>query len=210
MTFWSIHDRRDITMAEAGWHGAWSKGVLCPECGTSSSERVPPLIMEWIPGSDTIGDFVCTAICDGFVLKSAVALVLSSQFHGIKLGSVEMIQDPKLNRPTRPTKRTKSRVWLPYDGPQLHELLVPTFVPIDQKRSTARLVKKCSACEYERWELDCIEHTKSHWDKRRGVYMRVRIPRERGKGMLFEEKNWGASMCFAYASFRAGYVVQTP
>ena len=185
MIIWRLFDPRDPTFAEAGWRGAWSEstGQLCPECTASPQHRVQPLILEWEPGSDRIGDFTCTGICDGFAVTEPVGMELQRRFKGFELGPVEMIQAPKLKRPKRLTRRTKPRVWLPYTGSRLYELWLTTWVHMDRERTTAKLVRRCSTCGRERYELRGMEKTESKWDIERREGYDVHTPRTPGGGL---------------------------
>lgn len=123
MKLYHFHNPHDYRYARAGRLGTWSasKGV-CLECRRSTQERIPPLILEWLPDSDQIGDFVWPAIDDEVVVAQHVRDALRSSFVGFQFEVVEMYQDPKLRPPRRVSGRTKPRVWLPYAGPTLWDL----------------------------------------------------------------------------------------
>jgi hypothetical protein len=101
------------------------KKFPCPECGRGGPYHalVPPLQIEWLPGATEIADFTWNQSGMGsYVVKSEVGEALAARFRGFDLADVEMIQDPKIRRPKRITKRTKPRIWLPYEGPELRYL----------------------------------------------------------------------------------------
>jgi len=149
MKLFHFHDPDDYRFAPAGRRGTWypdpSPG-LCPECGTSRQKRVPPLILVWQPDSDQIGDFVWPGMDDEVVVTDRVQRVLRERFRGFEFQPIAMWQDPKLKRPQRITKRTKPRVWLPYEGPPLWDLWVTAWCHLDLERSDETLEKECSTC----------------------------------------------------------------
>ncbi|MCH8806240.1 MAG: hypothetical protein IH986_09155 [Planctomycetes bacterium] len=134
--------------------------------------------------------------------------MLRERFTGFELGPVQMIQNPKLKRSSRVTKRTKPRVWLPYEGPELHELWVTRDVPMDGERTTAHLVKRCASCGCERYELDGAENIEGHWDRERRTYLRMRKPREQGKGVFLRKRDLGDADIFYLREF-CGWVFCT-
>jgi hypothetical protein len=144
-----FHDPHDYDYARAGRRGTWypdpGPGV-CPECGVSRQELVPPLIIEWEPDSDVIGDFVWPGFDDTVVVSQRVRETFESHFRGFECKPVEMRQKASLKRPKRITKRTRPRVWLPYEGPPLWHLWVTASAHMDLKKSGYEVVKVCSTC----------------------------------------------------------------
>jgi len=207
---WRMQDPRDPKYAVAAWRGAWSvsDGKLCPECTASTQHRIQPIVIEWEPGSELIGDFTCAGICDGFIVKKSVGDELSRSFRGFELGSVRMIQHSKLRRPVRVTKRTKPRIWLPYEGPELCELWIPLMVPIDRARSTCHVAMRCSTCGRERYTVEGCERTEGHWDKHRRRYLSDRYPREPGKGAFVQMQHLHGAGIFRIRELR-GWVFCT-
>lgn len=143
--------------------------VLCRACGWSRPHE--PLTVEWDDGSDKIGDF--TSAGARVVATAKVADELLGEFGGARKGSVSMPSHPRLIRPAKRT-RTK-RVWLPYDGPPLCELIVTRETAL-LPQSTAAFTPRCHACgrvEYQ--SFDGIETQRG--DKR--------TPRTPGMGLFF-------------------------
>ena len=213
MKLWRLADPIDPSFARAAWHGAWSEAMgLCCECGASSQHRIQPLILEWEPGSINIGDFTCTGICDGFVLTDRVASTIKRQFVGYETGPVSMVQDSKLRRSQRISRRTKPRIWLPYEGPPLYELWVTAVVPLDRERSSVRLARHCPTCGNERWEIEGIEEYSSkareNWEA--GTYEIVTIhhSREPGMGIYLNRKDLGGADIFRIGEF-SGWIMCT-
>jgi hypothetical protein len=95
-------------------------------------------------------------------MTERVAGELQRHSKGFELGPVEMVQSPKLKRPKRPTKRSKPRVWLPYEGPPLYELWLTSWTHMDAERTTAKLAWRCQQCGSERWELE--GHEREEYD----------------------------------------------
>jgi len=183
-------DPFDQRFADAGRHGTWypdpGPGV-CPECGSSQQRRVPPLRIEWLPGSDLIGDFTWPG--GDIVVLQRVRDALEKDFHGFEFGPIEMWQAPRIQRPRRATKRTKPRVWLPYEGPPLSELWIQTWVHTDLGRSSVRLVKVCSTCDRKFYEVTGVERRKSRWDPVAKGLVEVHTPRAEGEGIYVHRKD---------------------
>lgn len=130
--------------------GTYVLGPSCPECGCLDAKRLSPLVIQWQverwgPGRDTISDLVWSTGARHLLATQRVRDYLERRVSGIQFGPVEMIDDPKLHRPKRMTKRTKKRVWLPYDGPPLHEIIVEKVVHLDIERS-GRMFTLCPGC----------------------------------------------------------------
>jgi hypothetical protein len=142
-------------------------------------------VIEWQPGSALIGDFTWPA--GEVVITDRVLKALQQHFKSFEVGPVEMVQNPKLKKPVRPSRRTQPRVWLPYEGPPLYDLTVTSWVNFDDERSSAFLVRRCNVCGRERWTVDGVEKTELHWDKDRANYVRTHYPRQAGRGLFVRE-----------------------
>jgi len=145
----TLDSNRDI-YAVAYWKGTWyvEPGDLpvCPECGISLEKRIQPLIIEWEPGSDIIGDFTVTGSYYDMVVTQRVREAIEGKFTGFEFHPVEMYQKPSLKRPTRITKRTKPRVWLPYEGPPLWDFWIMGRAQWDLEKSRISISKVCKTC----------------------------------------------------------------
>ena len=131
----------------------------CPKCGKSKEvrARVGELIIQWAepidsysPGSDVIADFYDIGIPLTLIASDRLKnFLVDSQYRSFEFAPIHMVQDPKLKKPKRTTIRTKKRVWLPYLGPPLHELIVTGFAGVDfhvnQVEVSEHLV--CSGCQ---------------------------------------------------------------
>ena len=198
MIVWQFTDPCEYDYARASRRGTWSPSPapgVCPECTASQQQRVQPLIVEWEPDSDVIGDFVWPGFDDEVVVTDRAFTSLAEHFSGFEAGPVEMYQDPKLRRPKRITKRSKPRVWLPYEGPMLHDLWVTTWVHVDMRRSSVRQTKKCLKCGYESYEVDGVEEHSSRWDEELEDTVKIHKPRAPGKGLFITGSIlWGADI----------------
>lgn len=153
-------DPHDCSFAQASRLGTWypeSGPGICAECGVSTQKRVAPLIIEWEPGSDLVGDFTWPGVGDEIVVKQRVREVLEARFRGLAFFPVEMYQHPKLKRPDKANKRSKPRVWLPYEGPTLWDLQTSVTCGIDLQRSSVSIERQCQTCRrvifrFPRWQ----------------------------------------------------------
>lgn len=182
----------DHSHAEAYARGSWvtqesaSRDELCPECTGPLHRpmRTSPLVLEWAEGSDQVGDFVWVGLKGDAAIRVHIGEELAQRFGGIVLGPVEMTQDAKLRRPKRVTKRTKRRVWLPYEGPPLLELLVQHWVHADLERSSLAPRTDCSSCGLREYELSGVEAIRGIWDQASLTYRTERVPRDQNLGLF--------------------------
>lgn len=190
MKLYRFHNPQDYRFAEAGVRGTWypepSPG-LCPQCGASQLKRIPPLIIEWLPGSDKIGDFVWPG--REIVVSQQVREVLEEQFEGFEFKPVEMWQNLALRRPQQVNKRTKPRIWLPYVGPPLCDLWITTWVHLDTEQSSIQLIKACEVCGYKEYEVKGVEIKKSQWNSTKNDLDKIHIPRVEGKGIYIPDND---------------------
>lgn len=168
--------------------GRYNTLGACGTCGNWHVRDVPPLIIEWMPGSEVIGDFVWAH--GHVVVKASVIEALSERFHGAEAGPIEMWQDPRLHRPRRVTRRTKPRVWLPYEGPPLVELVVPATVKADESRSTLKDHWVCHECGRPSGEVPGIERKWGDHLISGGITFQA-SPRQPGVGYLISSKEMG-------------------
>jgi len=211
MRVWRLSKPIDTRFASASRLGTWEPKAntsVCPEGTATRQKRVSPLIIEWDPGSDIIGDFVWPGFDDELVVTEQVFKSLSSCFRGFKQRTVAMYQNPKLNRPKRVNKRTRPRVWLPYQGPVLHDLWVASWAHVDLTSSSVRQIKKCSQCGYEAFEVDGIEKRSSRWDKARRESIKIHQRRMPGKGLFIAEGDLEGADLFRVHEF-PGWILCT-
>ncbi|MGH9891684.1 MAG: hypothetical protein ACREA0_06825 [bacterium] len=207
MKLWRFADPSDQQFAEASRRGTWSPSSgLCSECGASSQERIQPLVLEWEPGSDVIGDFTWPGFGSDIAIAEKVVTAFKG-FGGFEPGPVEMVQDPNQRRQGGP-HRGKPRVWLPYQGPPLYDLWVTRQVHLDLERSSVWLVKECRTCGRQQYAVDGIERRETRWDKEQRKSVRMHIPRSRGLGFYVAEDAFTGSAIFRTHEF-PGWVLCT-
>src|SRR3990172_2705094 len=166
--------------------------------------RVKPMIVEWEPGSDLVGDFTFLGFGSEIMITDRVLTAFEGRFQGFEPGPVKMVQDRKLRKPKRPTKRTKPRVWLPYEGPRLHDLWVTAWVHMDPKRSSTWLIRRCATCGDERYEVSGVEEVKRRLELGRDELVRTRIPRTPGLGLYVRERDLAGADIFHVYEFSGG------
>ncbi len=170
---WQFSDPDNFRFARAGRRGTWdvdSEGI---------ERRVRPLILEWLPSSDVVGDFVWPGLNDDLVVVERVASGLKAQFSGFELHPVEMFQEERLYHLKR--KPRHPRVLLPYEGPTLHDVRVTKVVGLDLERSTLkRTVNDDGKITYE---AEGLEEYGSRWNPATLDLSHFHVPREEGKGL---------------------------
>jgi len=155
ISIYSLRNPYDDRFATAGRRGTWhcdDDVGICPKCNASTESRVKPLIIEWgpgkwEPGSDLIGDFTRVGSSTDIMVSDRVREYFQDRYKGLEFGDVEMIQNPRLKRPTRKNKRTKPRVWLPYEGPPLWDMWVTEWCHFDMERSAIWVERECATCK---------------------------------------------------------------
>jgi hypothetical protein len=143
--------RRNSAFASALPLGTFADHGFCKECGRGWVVRRSPLIIRWQTpgrwdeGSDTVPDFNWLGL-SGVMVTQRVRDYLEGKVTGIEFGPVEMLDDPKLHRPKRMTKRTKRRIWMPYEGPPVWDLIVPNACRVDLALSKQGDFRICPSC----------------------------------------------------------------
>ena len=122
---WQLWEPLDTPHAQCGLRSPPQvTHVPCTHCYLDATYELPtPLAFEWEAGSDRIGDFVWPGPWRAAVVTRVIDYLAKNKVPMIKAGTIEMVQDPRLKRPKSP-RRAKPRVWLPYEGPTLVELVV--------------------------------------------------------------------------------------
>jgi len=145
---YQLRHEYDERYARATRLGTWfpDDAELCQECGASNSSRVRPLVIEWEPGSDVIGDFTWPGLLDDIIVSQGVRESLEGRFSGFEFGPVIMNQDPKSQKSSTAKGREKPRVRLPYKGPALWDLWVTSWCHFDVFASGMVMEKECQTC----------------------------------------------------------------
>lgn len=144
MKLFHFHDPGNNLFAKASRRGTWyPPGIkICPECSSSRQTRISPLIIEWEAGSDKIGDFTWPGFDTELVVVNTVKIAFKNKFTKIEFGVVTFFQNQNLRQPIKLTSRTKPRIWLPYPGPMLWDILPTHWCHIDHSKSGVSIEKK--------------------------------------------------------------------
>lgn len=188
MTIWWIEAKSNSIFAQCGIRSPWeTKDRPCRGCYVGSKTITPyPLILEWLPGSDIIGDFSWPG-CGRAVVKVSVLEKIVRQFPMVYSHLITMIQDAKLKIPKN-KGRARPRVWLPYEGPELMELVPIRCIP-EHPNTTRRITSQCEVCGQMNTELDGYELKESRWDQQKRDLVPYHRPRVRGKGLFISKAN---------------------
>lgn len=180
---WRLIMPFDTTYAQCGLR---SPDVLthspCDACDFGDTyETSTPLVFEWEAGSDQIGDLAWPC-GERLVAQESAFNFISGRVPSIKAGPIEMIQDPRLKRPKN-LRRAKPRVWLPYAGPPLAELVVNHYVHTLPTTTTV-VMDKCAVCGRENRHLTGVEVKQHRWSQEVGdlvPHLKARVP---GQGVF--------------------------
>jgi len=180
---WTLHKIVESPFAEC-LHGS-PREVLtkpCANCFEGATFKISyPIVIEWIPGSDILGDFTWPG--EGrAVVKFSVYNAVQSRFPMVRFDSVQMMQDPKLRIPKN-KRRAKPRIWLPYEGPELIEL-IPTYRAPVHPSTTWEFSSLCETCGKSSKMLAGAESKMQRWDQKRQVLVPNWKAREPGKGLF--------------------------
>lgn len=185
-----VRPRDDRTYARASWDGAWS-GTKCPECGRNSvglGGRVPPLRLEWLEGSDVVGDFVWAGLAWNLVTPASVSKKLAAIVRpAFRRGLIEHVAGPP--------PKLGQRIPTPDDTAELEELWIDTIVPIDRERSAVQC-QTCTTCGEDDCKLTGTETWDSTFDWTVEDLVYTRIPRARGGGIVIDAAALGDTNLF--------------
>jgi hypothetical protein len=206
MNIWFVSEPRCSTFAYFSRLGSWkpydAERGLCPKCTSPrTAERIPPLVIQWEPGSDALGDFTWALGAPEVVITARVTDLLLSEFQGFKPSRVVMQQDPEITQGRRRSKQSEPRVWLPYDGPPLRELWVTRHLNADRSRSTVREALNCACCGRINYEVRGVESRSSRFDQQKKQLVEVHVPRVPGQGIYVHEGDLGGADFFEVVEF---------
>lgn len=172
-TIWKIQIPVCSGFAEVSRHYKEPSGTRCPTCGSIIDPIHEQLTVEWDDGSDQIGDFVHAGA--DIILQTRVAEQLRQISSGFSYSDVTFYDHPNLRAPsTALTNDRNRRVWLPYNGPSLSQLLVERKVRLAEQ-STAEIDHVCETCTRIRYKRIFGVERKSH---------RISQPRVEGQGLF--------------------------
>ncbi len=170
MKIYELRDPLDQNYAQAAAVGTWTQPRgICPECSASAQVVEAPLIIEWLPDGNVVGDF--TWLGWAVVVSSRAARSLSRKFRGFELASVEVRQGERHKPPVYP------------DGVQpLHHLRVTEMVtPLAE--STIE-VSACPACGTSKTYIHGMEQRKGDWDVHKMKTVTTDRARQTGSGLI--------------------------
>lgn len=211
MRIWRLNDPEELAYARydgtARRRKTDSRSGLCPVCtAPPRRERAPGIEVAWVPGSDKVGDFVWDISFCCPLVQQRVFDALREKFVGIEAWPIEMVQTK--TKPKRMTKRTKPRVWLPYEGPPLVELRATTVVPVNWERSTIRIERACDHCGYVSYRVEGVERHRSRFDKSKMELISIHDRRRTGEGVFINSTDLGA-LDFFYIKEWTGEILCT-
>jgi hypothetical protein len=184
MKLWSISNPLDGRYAKAIYHGTWEKFV-CLACDFEHEIAVKPAIIEWLESTSEIGDFT-------YVEKYTTLLVKKSVFSQIKkidpkvvAGDVTFYQNEKLKHPLPKSSKATKRVWLPYEGEKLLEIIVPIIITPDMEKSSVEIINYCKNCNRTVIKISDVEKKDIFSYASDGPSKT--IPRKPGKGIFIAE-----------------------
>lgn len=172
-TIWKIQVPVGAGFAELNRHYKEPSGKKCPKCGSIIEDKRETLTVEWEDGSDQIGDFVHAGA--EIILQDRVAKQLRRIATGFTAAAIAFYDHPNLRKPaTVPDDDTETRIWLPYKGPTLSQLIVDRKVALAD-RSTVEIDRICESCSTIRYKriLGVEKKTRS-----------IAKPRVDGKGLF--------------------------
>lgn len=170
MKLWRFSDPKDFSYARASRRGTWQ--------GTPA-RRIRPLIVEWEPDSDVIGDFTWPGFDSDAIVTDDVGKTLQrAGVPGFELAPVQMVENSEqLKRHSK-----KPRVLLPYVGPQLWDLWVTAWTQIDRARSTVKEIQAEDGSES--FQVSGVQRTDKIWDQVKGYLITREVPRTEGQGLF--------------------------
>ena len=193
---WRISIRAQESFASLVRHDLKSYGQRCEQCGRITAYQHHQQIVEWEEGSDVVADFV--NVLGLIIVREPIAATLVSRFRGWTKYPIELFDAPRLHRPARVTKRTKKRVWMPYEGPPLVELFVTHEVSL-LPQSTVRFEKECAVCggrTYVRNGFEGVEHRQGSKHNARLVGNGLFVAHDELKGCdVFRPRSTGLTLC---------------
>ena len=126
--------------------GTWSKSDICNVCGESSQSRIAPLLVQWEPSSQEIGDFSWDGpfgyIC---VVKTTATDYLHSKGFMFDSLNVEYVAPETTN------SHFFKCVPFPYTGPDLVWCCCNQMIALDMKASNVSIKNTCKLCMNTRY-----------------------------------------------------------
>lgn len=154
----------------------------CTGCYEGAVLHIPyPITIEWNVGSNHVGDFSWPG-SGRSIVKETVFEKIVNAFPIVRSEPIEMFQDPALKIPKN-KKRAKPRVWLPYEGPRLLEMVPIHSVPA-HTRTTWAIMSRCRVCGRDGIRLDGYELREHRWSQEKKDLIPFHRKREPGHGLF--------------------------
>ena len=118
--------------------GTWSKPTLpmCKVCTLSDQELIEPILVEWEPGTDVIGDFSWCGYT--MLVQERVKEFFDAEKLNCWYGKIQYVPPTGRKRP--------KRVPFPYTGPRLYWAICQNRVLLNEKLSGVDLRIDCKVC----------------------------------------------------------------
>jgi len=199
MIIWQFDDPMDPTYAVATRRGTWEPlaGKMCPECSGSGQKRIRPLIIEWEPGSNLVGDFVWPGLGGDVIVSEPAMTALDEHFSGFELAPVEMRENSERSARVRSTRI----VAFPYRGVRLFDLWVNCWVHMIPELSSVELGNVCSTCGRKEYELRGVERWETTWNQERLELVKHHHPRKANQGLFVRAQDMQGADIFRVYEF---------
>ncbi len=172
MKLWRLSEPFDYHFARASRSGGtWQEGEY--------KQRRRPLVIEWEPDSDVVGDFTWPGLDTDIVVTDRVGQALAdAHVEGYELRSVQMQEN------SEPAKRRskKAMIKLPYSGPNLWDLWVTAWTRLDRDRSTVSEEHREDGTVA--YNVSGVQHEETSWDQQRMELVKRMQPRIPGEGVF--------------------------
>jgi hypothetical protein len=191
MKLYTFASPNNYNYAQAIRLGTWypKDSKLCKECRVSQQMRVSPLIMEWEPGCTIVGDFVWPGLNSDLVVVQRVKEAFEIRYPEVTFGEVKFWQDPKIKQPKRKTRRSKPRIWLPYIGSTLWDVIPTHWCQLELEASGVEISKICSGCG------------KVIYKSKKVIYERPPFPQ---RHLVVDKSTWNGENIFHIKQFPGG------
>lgn len=172
MKLWRLSEPFDYRFARAGRvGGTWQEGEY--------KDRTRPLIIEWEPDSDVVGDFTWPGLNTDVVITDGVGTPLKDAgVAGFELRPVEM----KENSEATKRRSKKPKVKLPYSGPKLWDFWVTAWTNLDAARSSVDQVERSDGSVS--YKVRGVQREERTWEPQHAEFVKTMRPRSDGEGIF--------------------------
>lgn len=158
MKIYLLDDPRDYQFARFSHVGTWTKGEICRTCGQGTSRLIEPLLIEWEPDSDVIGDFSWCGYT--MVISQKVKKYMTTKAWECDFGAVEVVSTGNK------IPKNKKKVPFPYTGDELSWVMPKEYIRLNEENSSVKLEIDCPACKQKKYTFRRagIQIDKENWD----------------------------------------------